>query len=124
LAIAVLGGCEERSEKWVGTYSFPNDSTKFPLYLDLVVKGEQISGRAFDGSMEEAAVSGSVRGEQYELLLHPLKQGASTGQDIHYRGKRAKDTVVGEWEHVVGVKGTWTATITALAAKDALQAPR
>lgn len=116
-------GCQEtpRSERWIGTYSFPNDSTKFPLYLEITVDGARVSGRAFDGSMEEATVSGTVNGEKYELLLHPLKHGTSSAQDIHYRARRAKDSLVGEWEHVVGVKGPWAATSTDLAAKEALK---
>jgi hypothetical protein len=71
--------------------------------------------------MEEAAVSGTVNGEKYDLLLHPLKHGTSSEQDIHYRARRTKDTLAGEWEHAVGVKGPWIATITDLAAIDALK---
>lgn len=123
LALATMAGCQDspRSEKWIGTYSFPNHSTKFPLYLDIRVEGKRVSGRAFDGSMEEAAVSGSVNGDQYDLLLHPLKHGTSSEQDVHYRARRAEDSLVGEWEHVIGVRGPWAASITALAAKDALK---
>jgi hypothetical protein len=123
LAVGLSVGCEQtpRSERWIGAYSYPNNSLKFPLYLDLTVKGEQVSGRAFDSNMEEAAISGTVNGAQYSLRLHPLKQGASSAQDIHYRGKRAKDGILGEWEHVVGVKGSWTATTTELGPKEALK---
>ena len=123
LVLAMMAGCQDapRSERWIGTYSFPNRSTEFPLYLDITVEGKRVSGRAFDGSMEEAVVSGTVNGDQYDLLLHPLKHGTSSEQDIHYRGRRAKDSLAGEWEHVIGVKGPWTASITELAAKEALK---
>jgi hypothetical protein len=123
LTVGLIVGCEQapRSERWTGAYSYPNNSLTFPLYLDLTVKGEHVSGRAFDGNMEEAAISGTVNGAQYSLLLHPLKQGASSAQDIYYRGKRAEDGIVGEWEHVVGVKGRWTATTTELGPKEALK---
>ena len=123
LVLAIMAGCQGslRSERWIGIYSFPNHSTKFPLYLDITVEGKRVSGRAFDGSMEEAAVSGTVDGDQYELLLHPLKHGTSSEQDIYYRARRAKDSLVGEWEHVIGVKGPWVASITELAAKEALK---
>jgi|SRR5213083_612775 len=122
LAVALVA-CEEgpKSERWIGVYSYPNNSMKFPLYLDITVKGRDVSGRAFDGNMEEAAVSGRVEGAQYSLLLHPLKQGSSTGQDIHYRGKRSEDSIVGEWEHVVGAKGGWNATTTELPPAPALK---
>jgi hypothetical protein len=123
LALALMLSCEEspKSERWIGVYSYPNNSTKFSLYLDLTVKGRDVSGRAFDGNMEEATVSGRVDGTQYSLLLHPQKQGSSTGQDIHYRGKRSEDSIVGEWEHVVGVKGSWNAATTELPAGPALK---
>lgn len=123
LVLAMMAGCQDspRSERWIGTYSFPNHSTKFPLYLDIRVEGKRVSGRAFDGSMEEAAVSGTVNENEYDLLLHPLKQGTSSEQDIHYRARRAKDSLVGEWEHVIGVRGPWAASITELAAKEALK---
>ena len=88
---------------------------------DIKVEGARVSGRAFDGSMEEAAVSGTVTAERYELLLHPLKHGTSSEQDVHYRARRAEDALAGEWEHVVGAKGPWTATITDLAANEALK---
>lgn len=123
LVMTMTLGCQEapRSERWIGTYSYPNNPMKFPLYLDIKIEGARVSGRAFDSSMEEASVSGTVDGERYELLLHPLKHGTSSGQDIHYRARRAKDSLTGEWEHVVGVKGPWIATVTDLAAKEALE---
>lgn len=123
LVLTTMLGCQEapQSERWIGTYSFPSDSTKFPLYLDITIEGARVSGRAFDGSMEEAAVSGTVNGDKYDLLLHPLKYGTSSEQDIHYRAQRAKDSLRGKWEHVAGAKGPWTATITDLAAKEALK---
>lgn len=73
LVLMTVVGCQDapRSERWIGTYAFPNDSTKFPLYLDIAVEGARVSGRAFDGSMQEAAVSGTVNGDSYDLLLHP-----------------------------------------------------
>lgn len=121
--MTTTAACQEapRSEKWIGTYSFPNNSPKFPLYLDIKIEGTRVSGRAFDGSMEEATVSGTVDGERYELLLHPLKHGTSAAQDVYYRGRRTKDSIEGSWEHVVGAKGPWTATVTRLAAKEALE---
>jgi len=123
LVITPMVGCQEapRSEKWIGTYSYANDSTELPLYLDIKIEEARISGRAFDSSMEEATVSGTVNGERYELLLHPLKHGTSSEQDIHYRARRANDSLAGEWEHVAGVKGPWTATITDRAARPALE---
>jgi hypothetical protein len=119
----VLAACEEapKSERWIGVYSFPNDSTKFPLYMNITIEGGKVSGRAFDGNMEEASISGKAKDGSYSLLLHPIKQGSSVKQDIYYRGKRSNDVIVGKWEHVVGVKGPWNATATELSPKEALK---
>jgi len=118
----VVGGEEvPKSERWIGTYLYPNHSMKFPLYMDLTITGGRVSGRAFDGNMEEGTISGSVEGAAYSLLLHPLKQGASAEQDIRYRGIRSNDSISGEWEHVVGVQGKWTASLTDLTPKEALR---
>ena len=123
LVIALVMGCEEtpKTQRWIGAYMYPGYSEKFPIYLDITITGGRVSGRSFDGNMEEATVSGSVEGAAYSLLLHPLKQGASTEQDVHFRGMRSNDSIVGEWEHVVGAKGKWTASLTDLAPNEALR---
>lgn len=123
LAVTLLAGCEEspKSERWIGTYLFPNHSIEFPLYMDITITKGRVSGRAFDGTMDEATISGSVDGDAYAFLLHPLKHGASTEQDVHFRGIRSANSIVGEWEHVVGVKGKWTASATDLPPKEALE---
>ena len=123
VAVLLTTACEEapKSERWMGVYSYPNDSTKFSLYLDITIERGHVSGRAFDGNLEEATISGNVEDASYSLLLHPIKQGSSSSQDIHYRGMRSKDSIVGEWEHVVGVKGLWTATTTEISPKEALK---
>ena len=121
-SIVLMAACveEPKSERWISVYSYPNDSTKFPLYLEITVKGGHVLGRALDGNMNEGTISGSVDGSSYSLLLHPLKQGSSSDQDIRYKGDRSKDSIVGEWTHVVGVKGPWTAMSTELGPKEAL----
>jgi len=123
LMIMLVAGCEEapKSERWIGTYLYPNSSIEFPLYLELTIRGGQVSGRAFDGNMEEATIAGTLSDIHYALLLHPLNQGSSSSQDIHYRGKRSENTIEGEWEHVVGMKGRWRATTTELGAAEALR---
>lgn len=123
VAVVLMASCAEapKSERWISVYSYPNNSTKFPLYLEITIKGGRVLGRAFDGNMNEGTISGSVDGPSYSLLLHPLKQGSSSDQDIRYKGERLKDSIVGEWEHVVGVKGPWTATATKLELKEALE---
>jgi hypothetical protein len=118
----LMAACAEepKSERWISVYSYPNDSTKFPLYLEITVKDGHVLGRALDGNMNEGIITGSTDGSSYSLLLHPLKQGSSSDQDIRYKGDRSKDSIVGEWIHVVGVKGPWTATSTKLGPKEAL----
>ena len=122
LAFSLMGGCEEatKSERWIGTYLYPNHTMEFPLYMEITITGGRVSGRAFDSTMDEATISGSVEGAAYSLLLHPLKHGASKEQDVHFRGTRSNGSITGEWEHVVGVKGKWTASKTDLAPMEAL----
>ena len=118
-----MTACAEvpKPERWISVYSYPNNQKKFPLYFEITVKEGLVIGRAFDGNMNEGTVRGSFDGSSYSLLLHPLKQGLSTDQDVRYKGERSKDSIEGEWEHVVGVKGPWTATATKLEAKKALE---
>jgi hypothetical protein len=123
VTLLLIAGCENHSrpEKWVGTYTYSNDSPKFPIYFDLTIVGEHVAGRAFDGNMEEADITGNIAEHSYSLLLHPLKQGSSTDQDIRFRGTRSQDAIVGEWEHVVGVNGAWSAKATELPPNDAIR---
>jgi hypothetical protein len=123
VASAFLLGCTNGplSEKWLGHYSFPNNDVEFPLYLSIHIEGARVSGMALDGSMEQAVITGSVREGRYELLLHPLKHGNDKSQDVHYRGKRTGDRIVGEWEHVAGVRGPWSSEITDLDAEEAIR---
>lgn len=122
-ALVLAAACAEptRTERWVGTYSYPKESPNFPIYFDIAIQGRRVSGRAFDGKLEEASISGEFEGQSYSLLLHPLKQGSSTSQDIHFRGIRSNSSVAGEWEHVVGVKGAWSVEATDLAPNDAME---
>ena len=119
----LLVGCDnpQISERWIGFYSFPNDDKKFPLYMDLKIEDGIVTGNALDGNMEEATVGGTVEGESYSLHLHPVKYGSNTNQDVYYRGVRSNDSIVGEWQHVVGVKGSWNANMTGLAPKEAMK---
>ena len=123
VALALTTACAEptRPEKWVGTYSYSKDSPNFPIYLDITVQGKHVSGRAFDGNMEEASISGTLEGPSYSFLLHPLKQGSSSSQDIQFRGTRSDSSVTGEWEHVVGAKGAWSVKATDLPPSDAIK---
>ena len=42
LVIMLIVGCEDapRSERWIGIYSYPNNSIEFPVYLELTVRGD------------------------------------------------------------------------------------
>jgi len=123
LSTALLLGCSEEtiSEKWIGHYSYPGSDVKFPLHVDIQIQGRKVKGVAFDGNMEEASVSGSVENGSYSLLLHPLKHGENKSQDVYYRGKRSGNTIVGEWEHVVGAKGAWVSSLTVLGPTEAIK---
>jgi hypothetical protein len=112
---------EAFSEKWIGHYMYPGHDDKFPIYLDIRIQGVEVEGESFDGNMERATVTGSVENGFYNLLLHPVKHGDKTNQDVYYRGKRTGDSINGEWEHVVGVTGPWVSTITALGPEKALE---
>lgn len=123
VALLLFSGCDNPKidEKWIGFYTYPNDETKFAFYMDLTIEDGVVTGRAWDGNMEEAIIGGTIDGGSYSLTLHPEKQGKSKSQDLYYRGIRVKDSIVGEWEHVVGVIGSWNATVTDLAPADALK---
>ncbi|MEW8291521.1 MAG: hypothetical protein AB2672_13415 [Candidatus Thiodiazotropha endolucinida] len=122
-ALALLVSCsnEVKNEKWIGYYKFEGNEIQFPLHLDIQIQDEKVKGLAFDGSMEKATVAGTVKDGFYELLLHPVKHGEKTNQDVHYRGKRTGDAIVGEWEHVVGVKGPWVSNITNNGPREAME---
>ena len=87
--------------------------------MELIVVGESATGRSVDNS-DVAVIRGTVADDQYDLQLHPVDEGASTDQDIRFRGTRARDVVTGAWEHASGARGTWTAEITALEEREAL----
>ncbi|AFJ02575.1 hypothetical protein Q7C_1425 [Methylophaga frappieri] len=61
--------------------------------------------------MEKAPISGNIEAGFYSLLLHPLKHGSKTNQDVTYQGQRLGNTIEGERVHVVGAKGQWKANI-------------
>lgn len=109
------------SEKWIGHYMYTGSDIKFPLHIEITIKGKEAHGVAFDGSMEKATVSGTVANGMYVLLLHPVKHGNSTNQDVYYKGKRVGNTINGKWEHVVGVSGPWTSSITNLGPEEAIE---
>lgn len=111
---------QEQREKWIGHYEAPGVDVEFPVFMELAISAGVVSGRSAD-STEVATVKGTVDGDKYELLLHPLDEGESTDQDIYFRGTRTGDIITGEWEHVVGVGGPWTARITELDEREALQ---
>lgn len=122
----LLASCKKEldTEIWVGTYAFPTDSPDFPLYMELNVQRGVVSGRAFDGSLEEALINGTIKQDYYSLLLHPLKHGSNRGQDVTYRGQRSGDTINGEWIHTVGGSGPWQARITHMSLSEAMEASR
>jgi len=121
LALSLINACgnQTRYERWVGHYKFPESDVEFPFYMELVISGKKVTGRSVDPS-DVATIRGSLLGEHYELLFHPLDQGDSTDQDIYFRGTRRVDDIVGEWEHVVGVVGPWSAKLTELEEIEAL----
>ena len=124
----VLAGCGEieREERWLGHYHLPGVAEEFPIYLHLSIHGGEVLGNAVDGNLEEATILGVVEERKYELLLHPTKHGDHRGQDVYYRAQRTGDSLVGEWEHVVGATGEWEAELTDLsqaAAESVFAAP-
>ena len=123
ICVAVSGGCtkEPVNEKWIGYYSFPSHSEKFPLYVEIIIKGESINGTAIDGNNEKATVTGTLKNGYYSLLLHPEKHGKNKSQDVWYKGNRKGNNIIGEWEHVVGAGGPWNAAITTLDPVEAIK---
>ena len=124
LAIAIqdlAGAIDVKEEKWIGYYLFPGHNVKLPLYLELKIKGNNVSGSAVDGSDEVASVVGTIENGNYELLLHPLKHGSSKEQDVWYRGNRRNNLIEGKWVHVVGASGPWYSELTELNAEEALR---
>lgn len=121
LILVLSCSTETVNENWIGHYSFPGHEIDFPLHMSIQIKGKEVSGLAIDGNMEEATISGTIENGSYELLLHPVKHGDSKEQDVHYRGKRTGNEIVGEWEHVVGAKGAWVSKLTSLQAEEALK---
>ena len=123
VCVAVMVGCSKEpiSERWIGYYSFQSHPVKFPLYVDIVIEGESVHGTAIDGSNEKAAVTGTVIDGYYSLLLHPEKHGNNKGQDVWYKGSRNDNNIVGEWVHVVGPSGPWSATLTTLGPVEAIK---
>ena len=123
LTLTLLFGCskEVTSEKWIGHYMFTGKDIQFPLHIDIQIQDGKVRGVAFDGSMEKATVTGAMENGSYELLLHPVKHGENTTQDVYYRGKRTGDSIVGEWEHVVGVTGPWVSKITDFEPAEAIE---
>lgn len=123
--IILIFGCSKEivSEKWIGYYLYPGSDIQFPLYLDIQIQDGTVQGIAFDGSMEKAAITGTVENGSYVLLLHPVKHGEQKNQDVYYRGKRSGDTItiVGEWEHIVGVTGAWASNRTELGPTEAIE---
>ena len=122
----LLTSCKNEitTEVWVGTYAFPKDSADFPLYMQLNVHRGVVSGRAFDGSLEEASIDGTIKQGYYSLILHPLKHGSNQEQDVTYRGQRSGNTINGEWVHTVGVSGPWKALITHMSLNEAMEDSR
>jgi hypothetical protein len=119
----LLSSCEKApsTELWIGTYTFPTDSPDFPLYMELTIQGGVVSGLAFDGTLEDASVIGTIEENYYSLLLHPVKHGSNRDQDVTYRGQRSGDMIVGEWVHVVGASGPWKAQLTNKSLHEAME---
>lgn len=112
---------EAVDEKWIGHYMYQGSDIKFPLHIEISIKDGKANGVAFDGSMEEATVTGTVKDGAYDLLLHPIKHGSNASQDVYYKGNRSGNTITGRWVHVVGVTGPWVSTITSLSPKEAIE---
>ena len=118
-----MSGCTQEpiSEKWIGYYSFPSHTVKFPLYIDIVIYSEAVNGTAIDGSNDKAIVTGTLKDGYYSLLLHPEKYGKNTDQDVWYKGSRSDNNIVGKWVHVAGPSGPWNATLTTLGPVEAIK---
>lgn len=123
MCVLTTSGCTKDpvKEKWIGHYSFPSHPEKFPLYVDIVINGEAVRGKAIDGNREIATVTGTLKNGYYELLLHPMKHGENKKQDVWYKGNRNGNHIIGEWEHVVGAGGPWNATLTTLGVNEAIK---
>lgn len=89
--------------------------------MTLIIQDDVVTGQAIDGNMEKATISGSIEAGFYSLLLHPLKHGSKTNQDVTYQGQRLGNTIEGEWVHVVGAKGPWKANITTKSVRETIQ---
>lgn len=125
IASLLIGGCvsHDRTEHWIGYYQYPGVEDRFSIYMEFSIRNGMVSGLATDSS-GLADIKGTFVAGHYELLLHPMNQGGSVEQDVWFRGVRSRDTIVGEWEHVVGVSGHWAASITDLEAESALRLER
>ena len=121
LLLSMNAYADQTHEKWVIEYSF-TDGKKLPqAYIDISIVDGVISGIATDLSNDKASVSGSVKGITYKFVIHPIKHGDDTSQDIEFVGIKKGAKISGQWSHAIGPRGIWSAYKTSKSAESALK---
>ncbi|GGB96928.1 hypothetical protein GCM10011352_23840 [Marinobacterium zhoushanense] len=112
---------DEREENWVITYSFDDGVELSPLYFQMNIQNEQISGLVSNGFEYEGSISGGLSNSTYSFVIHRTEMGSDKSQDIRFKGIRDGDYILGKWVHAVGIGGAWKGMLTKLSPKEAIR---